>query len=77
MSDFREIVFSPLMMQGILDSDEFPTNIVENIAGDETDGNLVDGDKDGSTVFGASFNFVNSIVGAGIIGLTCCNTDTK
>jgi hypothetical protein len=65
MSDFREIVFSPLAMP---DSDEFPNNYVEKVSGNDM--NIADGDKqqDGSTIFGASFNFVNSIVGAGIIG---------
>jgi len=85
MSDFREVVFSPLGEGGVRDGDEDVETIRFNdfsgptasrqdksaIGIDSTDSSAFSINADsngGSTVWGASFNFVNSIVGAGIIG---------
>lgn len=60
MSDFHEIVFSPLSIEN---------EIGESISS-RNERNQEDGEEVGhSTVWGASFNLVNSIVGAGIIGI--------
>ncbi len=63
MSDFREIVFSPIAFQGLADED-FPSIVVD--VGIVPQNHTVT--QNGSSVSGASFNFVNSIVGAGMIG---------
>ena len=70
MSDFREIVFSPLSVQGLAtdtDNDDFPSPPPSAAVGNASE-ESEDSVHQGSSVFGASFNFINSIVGAGIIG---------
>jgi hypothetical protein len=82
MSDFQEVVFSPLSIDsgGAVELTSLPrrpptrlrlkagaghptsqlNDAIEHMPAEISGGR--------STVFGASFNFVNSIVGAGIIG---------
>lgn len=80
MSDFREVTFSPLV--GNLESqDDVQTISLQSPASglqqkpSEHDHQSADYSQSmkleagGSSVWGASFNFVNSIVGAGIIGI--------
>jgi hypothetical protein len=59
MSDFREVTFSPLPLTPL--KSESGLNVL-NVPLDD------DQPAGKSNVFGASLNFINSIVGAGIIG---------
>jgi hypothetical protein len=73
MSNFEEVSFSPLS-PAVIDFDEpingkaqnkISNSLNSNVQINEPQVNFAPGN---STHWGASFNFINSIVGAGIIG---------